>query len=125
MTTPAPEPWYEHHAMAFTQATERLRQAPNPIAPLLADAVGALGDWLIAITTHDVNNARMAWEPQQEVNDHLERTDRRLAVEIAALRKDVSARLEAIERRLSAPVSAAAPADDFIDDPTGYDAGRQ
>lgn len=54
---------------AFRAATERLRNAPDaPLAPYLADAVNALGDWLIALTIHDVNNARMAWEPQRDIN---------------------------------------------------------
>lgn len=86
-------PWYTQQIAAFHAATERLRQAPNaPIAPMIADAMSALGDWLIAITMHDVANARMAWEPQIEINRIF---DSRL--------DEIVRRLEAIEQRLATP----------------------
>ena len=78
---------------AFHAATERLRNAPNaPLAPFLADAVSALGDWLIAMTIHDVNNARVAWEPQREINGIFD-----------ARFDEIIKRLEAIEHRLTMP----------------------
>lgn len=87
------DPWYANQVDAFHAATERLRQAPNaPIAPMIADAIGALGDWLIAITMHDLANARMAWEPQREIN----------AIFDARL-DEIVRRLDAIEQRLTTP----------------------
>jgi hypothetical protein len=126
MTAPDTAPgdlWFEEKLAAAEQATDALRAH----APLIATAIERWGDVAVALAGHDLNNMRMVVRGEQELNIHRDASVQAIQRRLDAI-EETQARIAADLATIAVTLrqqGAPPPADDFIDDPTGYDAGRR